>query len=692
MAEELDDWLDNLSDDGDAEAGDAEELDQSDIDSLLSGEAAPALAEATAEVDDGAEDGELDQSDIDSLLSGEADPAPAEAAAEVDGADDGELDQSDIDSLLAGDTTPADSEPDNAEELDQSDIDSLLSADDAEPSADSGDDEEFNQDDIDSLLAGTSDSGDSSEEAPGQDSVDDLLGTASGSEGATQPELSPDQEEIDRLFSEIDDDATDEPDPFQAEEIEFDDLLSSDTDDTFLATGNEFASDEFDLNDDIPDIPDIPDDQEETVILDSKDGAAAGTVAAKSDGEATEDLDPASVSDKGTANFLPVAIPAILQERRNQAIAGALFMLLAAGLAFLFMGGDEPAQVAVVSETTKVQEPQAVKAAAVPVKVINNTPQVDDLSVNLEGADPVAIILAGHDSEGDKLQYELLSQPEHGKLSGAAPLLVYTPAADFPGQDQFDFRVNDGTAYSPSAIVTISGKVMVQVAAKRVETVKTEPKAIKPRKIIVQANNYSYSVVGTKALYVDWEKVWRDANFLPYSQQIKVEIISKGEHGRVEKINDSVSAYKADKYYGGADKIRYRFVLGRLKSKIRTLNLQVSPGNPAPEIRLAGLSQDSYRPGELVQLDASRSRDDRRRDLIFTWEQIGGPKVLLTDLNREGSRVSFVAPSSFNTVANPGPLMRLTITDPSGKTAEKIIKVATKSRYKSAIWGKVAGY
>ncbi len=46
--------------------------------------------------------------------------------------------------------------------------------------------------------------------------------------------------------------------------------------------------------------------------------------------------------------------------------------------------------------------------------------------------------------------------PPHGTLTGTAPNLTYTPAANYNGSDSFTFTVNDGTVDSAAATVSIT--------------------------------------------------------------------------------------------------------------------------------------------------------------------------------------------------------------------------------------------
>jgi hypothetical protein len=50
----------------------------------------------------------------------------------------------------------------------------------------------------------------------------------------------------------------------------------------------------------------------------------------------------------------------------------------------------------------------------------------------------------------------VVARPQHGTLTGNAPQLTYTPAANYHGNDSFTFRVNDGTMNSNAATVNIT--------------------------------------------------------------------------------------------------------------------------------------------------------------------------------------------------------------------------------------------
>gem|GEM_PF-6587783 len=67
----------------------------------------------------------------------------------------------------------------------------------------------------------------------------------------------------------------------------------------------------------------------------------------------------------------------------------------------------------------------------------------------------LAITLAGSDAGGGAVTYRVSTPPAHGTLGGTAPILTYTPDADFQGFDLFTFVTQAGTDDSAPATVSI---------------------------------------------------------------------------------------------------------------------------------------------------------------------------------------------------------------------------------------------
>lgn len=85
-----------------------------------------------------------------------------------------------------------------------------------------------------------------------------------------------------------------------------------------------------------------------------------------------------------------------------------------------------------------------------------HAPVANAQSVSMNVNVATDITLTGYDSQGHNLSYSIATQPAHGELSGSAPNLTYTPTTDYTGADTFTFTVNDGSADSTPATVSIT--------------------------------------------------------------------------------------------------------------------------------------------------------------------------------------------------------------------------------------------
>jgi hypothetical protein len=95
--------------------------------------------------------------------------------------------------------------------------------------------------------------------------------------------------------------------------------------------------------------------------------------------------------------------------------------------------------------------------ATVTITVISNSaPVAINQSVATNEDTAKAITLAATDDNGDALTYSVVTSPAHGTLSGMAPNVTYTPAANYFGADSFTFKANDGLADSNVATVSIT--------------------------------------------------------------------------------------------------------------------------------------------------------------------------------------------------------------------------------------------
>jgi len=94
--------------------------------------------------------------------------------------------------------------------------------------------------------------------------------------------------------------------------------------------------------------------------------------------------------------------------------------------------------------------------ATTTVTMLGNTaPVANSQNVTTNEDNAKNITLTGSDVDGDALTYSIVSNPNHGLLSGTAPNIIYTPTANYNGSDSFTFKANDGMADSAVATVSI---------------------------------------------------------------------------------------------------------------------------------------------------------------------------------------------------------------------------------------------
>ncbi len=102
------------------------------------------------------------------------------------------------------------------------------------------------------------------------------------------------------------------------------------------------------------------------------------------------------------------------------------------------------------------------KASSSPASVtiniapVNDAPLASAESITTTEDQPVGITLSSSDIEGDALAYSIVTAPEKGSLSGTAPDLVYTPAANATGTDSFTYAASDSSSTSVPATVSIT--------------------------------------------------------------------------------------------------------------------------------------------------------------------------------------------------------------------------------------------
>ncbi len=138
--------------------------------------------------------------------------------------------------------------------------------------------------------------------------------------------------------------------------------------------------------------------------------------------------------------------------------------------------------------------PATVTLAILPV---NDLPVANAATLVISEDAATNLVLSASDVDGDSLSFQLLSSPSNGLVSGSAPELVFSPAADFHGTTSFSFVAVDGS--STSAPVTITFVVTpvndVPIAEAQAVTLNEDtPQAITLRGTDVDGNGLTYTV------------------------------------------------------------------------------------------------------------------------------------------------------------------------------------------------------
>jgi len=95
-------------------------------------------------------------------------------------------------------------------------------------------------------------------------------------------------------------------------------------------------------------------------------------------------------------------------------------------------------------------------ATATLTVIVNRLPVVNEQTATTDEDVTKTITPTGSDADGQSLQFVIVRQPAHGRLSGAGANLTYSPATNYNGADSFTFKASDGFGDSNTATVFIA--------------------------------------------------------------------------------------------------------------------------------------------------------------------------------------------------------------------------------------------
>jgi uncharacterized repeat protein (TIGR01451 family) len=191
---------------------------------------------------------------------------------------------------------------------------------------------------------------------------------------------------------------------------------------------------------------------------------------------------------------------------------------------------------------------------AVTVNPVNDAPVCSDITLTMDEDTVGSVTLACTDAENDTLSYSIVTPPEHGALSGTAPDLTYTPAANYNGNDSFTFKANDGYADSNSATVNIT-----------VTPVNDAPVC---SDITLATDEDTAGSVTLACTDVD-------------NATLNYSIVTPPAHGALSGAAPDLT-YTPAANYNGNDSFTYKANDGTAGSNVATVSIMVSPVNDAP--------------------------------------------------------------------------------------------------------------
>lgn len=201
-----------------------------------------------------------------------------------------------------------------------------------------------------------------------------------------------------------------------------------------------------------------------------------------------------------------------------------------------------------------------IATIVITVNAVNDEPLANAQGLNVNEDGSVAMTLSGSDIDGDSLTYDVAT-PANGSLSGTAPNLTYTPNANFNGADSFTFTVNDGTANSAAATVSIA-----------VTAVNDAPTASAQGVNVNEDASLAITLSGSDA----------DGDSLTYG-------VSVPANGSLSGTAPNLT-YTPNANFNGADSFTFTVNDGTVDSAAATVSITVTAVNDAPTASAQGAS------------------------------------------------------------------------------------------------------
>ena len=220
-------------------------------------------------------------------------------------------------------------------------------------------------------------------------------------------------------------------------------------------------------------------------------------------------------------------------------------------------GTTDSAEATVLIKLLPVNDPPTASYAGTIFR--ESPPVARDDNVATDEDSTVSIKLAGYDANEDELTYTIITGPSHGKLSGTAPNVSYTPSPNFTGTDSFIFKVNDNTADSAAATVSITVMAVNDAPIAKDDRVSTK-------------EDTPISVIDVLTNDTDGD-----------GDSLNVTAVTQGKNGSVAINTDNTLSYTPKANFNGSDSFTYTVCDGKEGTDKATVSVKVKAVNDAPK-------------------------------------------------------------------------------------------------------------
>src|SRR5204863_195020 len=195
-----------------------------------------------------------------------------------------------------------------------------------------------------------------------------------------------------------------------------------------------------------------------------------------------------------------------------------------------------------------------------PLATAESYTTAEDTALTVNAA--AGLLTHATDIDGDPLTAVLVSGPSHGTLSLSSDgSFSYTPSANYNGSDSFVYQVNDGTADSNLATVSLTITAVNDAPLATAESYTT-------------AEDTALTVNAASGLLAHATDIDGDS--------LTAVLVSGPSHGTLSLSSDGSFSYTPAANYNGSDSFVYQVNDGTADSNLATVSLTVTAVNDAP--------------------------------------------------------------------------------------------------------------